>query len=165
MSVPMPRGLLAAALVVALAAKSIAASAATPQGTWLTEGKDAAVTITSCGQRLCGRIIWLKSPTDQSGTLRRDQNNPDPRKRKAGLCGLVVIRDLRPAAPDRWEGSVYDPRNGKTYRGTVRVLSDTALNVRAYMALPIFGHAQTWTRAANSTATRQDDRCRAPGPP
>jgi uncharacterized protein (DUF2147 family) len=134
-----------------LAAMSKAAVAADPEGVWLTEEKDAALTIGRCGDSLCGRIIWLESARDRSGSLRLDQNNPDPRKQGTRICGLVVISGLRPSSPDRWEGNVYNPQDGKTYSGEITVLSDTALKLRAYIGLPLFGRSETWTRV-NSAA-------------
>lgn len=46
---------------------SLPALAADPRGTWLTQDKDAALTISTCGVQLCGRIIWLGSATDRGG--------------------------------------------------------------------------------------------------
>src|SRR5919205_3811257 len=80
-----------------LAAMSSTAVAAGPQGVWLTEDKDAALTIADCDGQLCGRIIWLESATDRSGSLRRDENNPNPAKQSQRICGLVVITGLEPS--------------------------------------------------------------------
>jgi hypothetical protein len=85
-----------------LAAQGSPASAADPQGVWLTEDKDAALTIATCGSRLCGRIIWLESATGRGGSLRKDQQNPDPAKRTQGICGLLVINDLASSGPNTW---------------------------------------------------------------
>jgi uncharacterized protein (DUF2147 family) len=94
----------------------------------------------------------LESATDRSGSLRLDHNNPDPAKQTQRICGLVVIRGLKPSGPDKWDGSVYNPEDGQTYSGNITVLSDKALKVQAYIGLQIFGRSQTWTRV-NSTAT------------
>lgn len=120
--------LLAGCFFFALAAMSSPALAATPQGVWLTEDKDAALTITNCGDKLCGRILWLASATNRSGSLRLDQNNPDPAKQTQPICGLVVIRDLKPSGPDTWEGYVYNPQDGKTYSGTSPFCQTTHCN-------------------------------------
>lgn len=141
---------------------SAAASAADPQGIWLTEDKDAALTIADCGDRLCGRIVWLESATDRGGLLRLDENNPDPAKQAQQICGLVVITGLRRSGPNRWDGEVYNPQDGKTYRGIVTVLSDNTLRLRAYIGLPIFGRSQTWTRV-NTATSGIAYNCRLPG--
>lgn len=167
MATPMPaRGLRVflglSAGFLALAAMSSAATAADPRGIWLTEDKDAALTIADCGARLCGRIVWLESATDRGGLLRLDENNPNPAKQAQQICGLVVITALKPSGPDTWDGDVYNPQDGRTYRGIVTVLSDNALRLRAYIGLPIFGRSQTWTRV-NAAATSIDYNCRLPG--
>ena len=154
-------GLLTGFLV--LAAMSSTALAADLQGVWLTEDKDAALMITNCGGQLCGRIIWLESATDRSGSLRLDQNNPDPAKQTQRVCGLVVISGLKPSGPDTWDGSVYNPQDGQTYSGNITVLSDKALKVRAYIGLPIFGRSQTWTRVNSPAANDIEYNCRSHG--
>ncbi len=154
-------GLLTGFLV--LTAMSSTALAADLQGVWLTEDKDAALTITNCGGQLCGRIIWLESATDRSGSLRLDQNNPDPAKQTQRVCGLVVISGLKPSGPDTWDGSVYNPQDGQTYSGNITVLSDKALKVRAYIGLPIFGRSQTWTRVNSPAANDVEYKCRSHG--
>lgn len=141
-----------AAMWIAIAAIETPALAADPRGTWLTQDKDAALTISSCGNQLCGQIIWLESATDRRGALRKDKNNPEPGKRSQRICGLVVIKDLAPSGADSWAGTVYNPEDGQTYQGSITVLSKDALKVRAYMALPIFGKNQTWTRVSGSAA-------------
>lgn len=150
------------ALWMAIAAIVGPALAADPRGTWLTQDKEAALTISSCGNRLCGKIIWLENATDRRGALRRDQNNPDPGKQSQRICGLVVIKDLAPSGPGSWAGSVYNPEDGQTYQGSITVLSDNALKVRAYMALPIFGRNQTWTRVNGPAANGLAYNCRNP---
>jgi uncharacterized protein (DUF2147 family) len=143
-----------------LAATARPAVATDPQGVWLTEDGDAALTITKCDSQLCGRIIWLESATDRSGSLRLDKENPDPAKRTQRICGLVVISGLKPSGPNTWDGLVYNPQDGKTYSGNITVLSDTTLKLRAYIGLPIFGKSQTWTRVHSAAAGGIEYNCR-----
>ncbi len=164
MSDPMGKALLNSFLgLLVLAATSSMALAADLQGVWLTEDKDAALTITNCSGQLCGRIVWLESATDQSGSPRLDRKNPDPAKRTHRICGLVVITNLKPSGPDTWEGSVYNPQDGQTYSGEITVLSEKTLEVQAYIGLPIFGRSQIWTRANVSGANDIDYKCRNHG--
>jgi hypothetical protein len=110
---------------------------------------------------LCGRIIWLESATDRSGSLRLDQNNPDPAKQTQRICGLVVISGFKPSGPDTWNASVYNPQDGQTYSGNITVLSEKALKVRAYIGLPIFGRSQTWTRVNSPGQNDIEYKCRS----
>jgi hypothetical protein len=90
-----------------------AALGADIRGTWMIED-EVAVEIADCaGGSLCGRIVWLKTPHDAAGQLKRDLMNPDAALRKHLVCGLTVIEGLTPAGPAKWEaGSFYDPRDG-----------------------------------------------------
>jgi uncharacterized protein (DUF2147 family) len=149
--------------VASLVLSSISATALAEgiRGTWLTEDGDAAFTITDCGSRLCGRIVWLESATDRSGSLRLDENNPDPAKQARRICGLALIRGLKPSGPDTWDGYVYNPKDGKTYSGDITVLSDDRLKLRAYVGLPIFGRSETWTRTDSAAAEGMEYSCRS----
>ncbi|NUB05117.1 DUF2147 domain-containing protein [Azospirillum sp. Vi22] len=144
-----------------LATMSGAVSATDLHGVWLTEDKDAALKISECAGQLCGRIVWLESSTEPGGSLRLDRNNFDPARHAQRICGLVVITGLRSTGPDTWDGSVYNPQDGRTYRGTITALSDQTLKVHAYIGLPIFGRSQTWTRVRNSSANDIEYNCRS----
>jgi len=92
-----------------------------------------------------GRIVWLK--TDKS---RLDKNNPDPARRGAPVLGLVILRGFR--ANDetrRWEGgTIYDPKNGKTYDGFIRRDPDRSgtLLLKGYVfGITWLGRSTTWT--------------------
>jgi uncharacterized protein (DUF2147 family) len=123
------------------------AFAAAPQGVWIIEGGVAAIELLPCGDQLCGRIVGLQNPVDAAGNARRDRYNPIAAKREALMCGLVVMQGFVPAGAGSWEGgSIYNPLDGQTYSGSLTVLSDNALRVRAYLGTPLFGRSQTWTR-------------------
>jgi len=140
--------------------------AADPQGVWLTEKSDAAVAIAPCGDRLCGRIVWLKDATDESGQSRRDAHNPDPAKRDRQICGLVVMEDFKSSAPDIWDGGiVYNPLDGRFYSGDMVLRSNNTLKVQAYLGMPFFGQSQIWTRAERTAAGLVKYNCRYIRPP
>ncbi len=44
------------------------------------------------------------------------------------------------------DGSVYDPKNGKTYRGKITLVSPNKLNLRGFVGITLFGRTTTWTR-------------------
>src|SRR5262245_9681461 len=70
--------------------------AATPVGLWYAEGGAAQVAIEACGDELCGRVVWLRSPFDEDGCELRDRHNPDPTLRSRRIMGLEVLQGLRP---------------------------------------------------------------------
>lgn len=123
-------------------------------GVWLDTGKDARIQIFKCGDKYCGKIVWLiepkyppNSPYGPSGQDKVDRSNPDPAMRKAPLFGLQMMRDFQYDGAGTWRnGLVYDPDNGKTYAARMAMSSPTQLNLRGYIGFSIFGRTEVWTR-------------------
>jgi uncharacterized protein (DUF2147 family) len=140
-----------APLVVALTLAAPGARAAGPaEGVWLTQAADAKVRIGPCPAapaKLCGAIVWLKAPRDETGQLKHDAHNPDPTQRARPLIGLAMIRDFEAAGAGRWDGGkIYDPRSGKTYASKIQISADGRLKVAGCVA--IVCKTQIWTRSA-----------------
>ena len=97
----------------ALAALAVPALAADPiGGQWVTQDKDAVVTIGDCGGSVCGKITkFLKTPP--GGADQRDIHNNDKSLRSRKLMGLPVLTGFRQDG-DEWRGEIYDPKSGKT---------------------------------------------------
>lgn len=121
-----------------------AADAAPPiEGKWVTEDRDAVVTIGPCGSTVCGRVTrFLTPPPD--GVNQRDVNNPDPAKRARKLLGLPVLTSLR-EEQDLWRGRIYDPKSGKDYRSVIRRKNASTLEVKG--CIGPFCQTQIWKRA------------------
>ena len=134
------------ALVASLAALLLAspALAADPvQGRWITEEKDAVITIAPCGAKLCGRITkFLVAPPQ--GLDQRDVNNKDASKRSRKLLGMPVLTGFVEDG-DEWRGTIYDPKSGKTYRSILQRKGSNQLTVKG--CLGPFCQAQTWRKA------------------
>lgn len=120
----------------ALAADSIS-------GRWITQDKDAVVTISKCGKSTCGKISkFLVTPPD--GVNQRDVNNPNPKLRKRKLLGLPVLFNFKEEAT-LWRGRIYDPVGGKSYRSVIRRKSANVLEVKG--CIGPFCQTQIWRRA------------------
>jgi uncharacterized protein (DUF2147 family) len=123
-------------------------------GVWNNEEKDAKIEIYKCGDKYCGKIIWIKEPnypegsTDGTpGTPRLDHHNPDPSLRKTLIIGLNIVHDFTTTDGHTWfGGTVYDPKSGKTYRGKMTLVSPNQLNLRGFVGIPLFGRTTTWTK-------------------
>lgn len=131
-----------------------AALDATPIGTWVTQGGRSRVRIFRCGDKLCGRIVWLREPALKDGTKLVDKLNPDPKLRDRPVVGLTVIWDFSKSdRPGRWSGGgMYHPEEGKYYKGALTLRPDGRLRVRGYRKVPIIGKTQYWTRVKPDTA-------------
>jgi len=162
-SASLPAGAAKAAgvsLLLAVATLSLAPRAAEAQtgadigGRWATQGFGSIVELAPCGEAdgaHCGRIVWLWEETDESGRLRTDRHNPDRALRSRSLVDIQIVSGLTKIAPGVWsDGALYNPDDGRTYTGTIR-LKDDSLQLKG-CALGVFCQTQTWRRAAGVVA-------------
>jgi uncharacterized protein (DUF2147 family) len=99
-------------------------------GRWLTPGAAAVVELAPCADAstLCGTIRWLWEATDDKGRPRLDAQNADAGLRGRPLLGLAILSGLAPKQGGGWQGRIYNPEDGQTYRATVsRRGSDTLI--------------------------------------
>lgn len=132
--------------------------AATPVGLWYAEGGAAQVEIRACGDAVCGRIVWLRSPFDETGCDLRDRSNSNASLRDRPLLGLEVLQGLKQSDLEGkvWtDGTIYDPSSGKTYTCSLRVEGDDRLHLRGYVGIPLLGRTTTWIRVG-----RENHQCR-----
>ncbi|MDV2987131.1 UNVERIFIED_CONTAM: DUF2147 domain-containing protein [Methylobacteriaceae bacterium AG10] len=116
-------------------------------GTWLTGDGRAKIRIDRCGpsgSNACGKVVWLKSPTDDGGAPRTDVKNPDPKKRVRPIIGLTLLDNLRPEDAG-FAGEIYNADEGKIYQVSLERESEAELNVQGCMLKVLCG-SQTWTR-------------------
>jgi uncharacterized protein (DUF2147 family) len=132
----------AALALTAIAGIITAANAAASiNGRWTTKEKDAVIEIGQCGATVCGRISkYLKTPPN--GADQKDVNNPDKTLRSRKVLGIAILYGLK-ADGDKWRGTIYDPRNGKSYRSVVYKQKNGNLNVQGCFG-PIC-QSQVWT--------------------
>jgi uncharacterized protein (DUF2147 family) len=130
-----------------LAATTANAQNLTPVGVWKDASERIEVSITPCGDLLCGKLVWFKWPNDIQGLPVIDLKNKDPALRGRPLLGLTILRDLRRTDENTWEdGRIYDPNDGEDYRARMSIADDGTLRVRIYEIFPLFGETHTWTR-------------------
>jgi len=123
-------------------------------GLWYNEEHDGIIEIYKCADKYCGRIVWVKEPDypaddkmGRSGRRRVDDENPDPNLRNRPIIGLTMMSGFIFDGENEWKsGSVYDPKNGKTYRGTLTLISPNKLDLRGYVLFSFLGRSTTWTR-------------------
>jgi|SRR5208282_3712509 len=123
-------------------------------GVWHNQERDAKIEIYKCGEEYCGRIVWLKEPVypvgdshGRAGQPRLDDNNSDPGLRNRPIAGLKIMNGFIFDGKNQWQrGTVYDPKNGNTYKGKMSLATPDALHLRGYVLFPIFGRTAAWTR-------------------
>jgi uncharacterized protein (DUF2147 family) len=143
--------------------KASAIQARDVTGVWITDDGEGAVEIAACGDKRCGRLVWVKDPLDDAGRPLRDANNPDPAARQRPICGLEIIKDAAPQNDGSWDGgSVYDPEQGKVYNVMLKADNKDRLEVRGYLGIKSFGETMTWTRAPAELKRCQPDAASKP---
>ena len=140
-----------AAAVAAITSLSSAAHAADPvEGTWLVQAGTAKVRVAPCGgdkAKMCGVVVWMKTPNDKAGQPQKDVNNPDAAARTRPIVGLTMIRDFKPAGAGQWAGGkIYDPSSGQTDGSKMSLNPDGTLKVEGCIA--VVCQAQTWKRSS-----------------
>jgi uncharacterized protein (DUF2147 family) len=135
------------------------ASAATPVGIWYAEGGAAKVAIEPCGEELCGRVVWLRSPLDEDGCDLQDRRNPDPTLRARKVEGLEILRGLTRRPDGTWvNGRIYDPASGSTYTCQLALDGDDRVRLRGYVGIPLLGRTTTWTRVGTENRLCRQER-------
>jgi uncharacterized protein (DUF2147 family) len=133
-----------AALLAASPTKALAGG--DPGGIWLTQAGDAKVRVSKCGNSICGVVVWLKDPINPAtGKPQVDDKNPNPSLAKRPMIGLPLFQSMRPSAPNKWSGQIYDADDGNSYASSISVSGPDALKVEGCIG-PLCG-GETWTRA------------------
>lgn len=117
---------IAAGASVALLSASVGLAAESPLGVWIDDTGRGAVAIEPCGDKLCGKLVWLK-----------DSKN-------AKACGTEILGDVPKNGDGGW---IYSPENESKY--DVELTTDGAdkLTVLGYVGTKLFSREMTWTRA------------------
>ena len=144
--------IIATAFIIAIAAALLAAPSAhaqgatDPTGVWLTQAGDARVKVSKCGGGICGVIVGLKEPIDQTtGKPQVDDKNPNPALKKRPMIGLPLFSGMHPTGPGKWSGQIYNADDGSTYASNVSVTGADTLRVEGCVGALCGG--ENWTRA------------------
>jgi uncharacterized protein (DUF2147 family) len=133
--------ILAGALLALAALPAPAQTAATPQGTWITESGNLEVNVASCGPLLCGTVVKVLANRSMSQPGAEMAADAKP------ALGMKILADLEPAGDGEWKGRLYNRENGKTYSAVITLPAPDQMAVRGYVGLPAFGQTQLWRRA------------------
>ncbi len=110
-------------------------------GTYMTDKNEGMVEITKKDNKYYGKLIWTKTP----GKL--DSNNPDKKQQTDKLAGKEILKAFVFDGKDLWhEGTIYDPKNGKTYSCKINRDEKGNLNVRGYIGVSMLGRTTFWVK-------------------
>jgi len=115
-------------------------------GSWANPNGQDHILIYKHGDKFFGKLDWIKVPNDENGKPKTDKNNPDPALRSRPDLGLELLKDFTFDGDNVYSGgTVYDPKNGKTYSCKMTLEGNT-LKIRGYIGISLFGRSETWTR-------------------
>lgn len=115
-------------------------------GKWLNKDKDAHIQIYKNGNQYFGKLVWLKNPNDDNGKPKTDTKNPDEKLKSRPIWGLEILKNFT-YSDGTWEdGTIYDPKSGKTYSCKMTMQGNDKLNVRGYIGFSFIGRTDIWTR-------------------
>lgn len=131
--------LFAAAAALALGYAAPALADPSPVGTWLDNEKGSVIRIYECGPGICARVVKPYVPGA------KDVYNSDPALRERPVTGLVIMNRAKKGAGNVWSGTLYNAEDGKSYAGSLIVVSDHVLKMHG-CAYGIFCQTREFTR-------------------
>jgi uncharacterized protein (DUF2147 family) len=88
----------------------------------------------------------LKNPNNEDGKAKTDARNPENNLKSRPIWGLEILKGFK-YDDGIWEdGTIYDPKSGKTYSCKLTLSGNDKLNVRGYMGISIIGRTDVWSR-------------------
>ena len=133
----------AAALALVMISPAAAQAPGSAEGRWRTPARNGEVEISQCGPALCGRLVDADGIRANPGL--RDTNNRDPALRNRPIKDLQILEGFT-GGPTEWRGgTVYNPEDGGTYRGRIRLVDPDTLKLRGCIVAPLC-KTQTWKR-------------------
>ena len=103
--------------------------------------------------RIVAMLDPLYKPDEDGpvGTERVDMHNPDPALRTRPLLGLDLLSQYQ-YKDGKWQGQLYDPESGKTYKSQITLGSDGKLQMRGYIGTPMLGRTAVWAPVSTCNA-------------
>jgi len=127
------------------------------EGTWRTL-LQSEITIARCEAGFCGAISKIVVPehivesvgadvlAGMSPDAFYDANNEDPALRTRPILGLQILTLIPSNEPMTYDGSIYNPEDGKTYSGYVQVLGPDTIRLNGCVLYNIICRGEDWTR-------------------
>jgi uncharacterized protein (DUF2147 family) len=116
-------------------------------GIWWNEEKTSKIEIKKVDGKYIGTIVYMIPEKYEDGQPPKDKENPKELLRSRSIVGLQILNDLKYEADDKeWDdGTIYDPKSGKTYDCYVWLESDKLMKLKGYVAgIKWMGRSSEW---------------------
>ncbi len=120
------RTLIAATALAALSGGMALASDVS--GVWMRADGKTKVKFAPCAAALCGFVVW------------------NSEKDAPAHIGERVFYDMAPAGENHWQGSAYNPEDGKTYSGKLTLAGDSLATAGCVLG-GLICKSFSWTRS------------------
>ena len=114
-------------------------------GKWINPSGEGQVEIYKKGDKYFGKLTWLKEPNEK-GKPKTDIKNPNSSLQNKTILGLEILKDFV-FEDGKWtDGTIYDPKTGKTYSCNITMKENGLLNIRGYIGISLIGRSESWKR-------------------
>jgi uncharacterized protein (DUF2147 family) len=118
-------------------------------GIWWNEEKTSKIEVEKKDGKYIGTVVYMIPEKYENGEPPKDDENPDPELRDRSIVGLQILNGfVFDADKEEWkDGSIYDPKSGKTYDCYGWLESDDLLKLKGFVAgIRWMGKSSEWYR-------------------
>ena len=117
------------------------------EGIWITQDdetgkKKSEVLLYKNEGKLYGKILNLLLEEDKGKLC----VNCKGENKNLPIQGMVIIKDLKIIHKSWEDGTILDPKSGKTYSCYITFEDENTLKVRGYIGFSLLGRTQKWIR-------------------
>ena len=112
-------------------------------GTWVVAEKDAHIEIYRESDGYFGKISWMRDPAKEKPG---DGPPPGSKMGETPRVGIIIVRNFKFDGKEWKGGTLYDPTDGKKYRGVISLGNKGELHVRGFIGISLFGRTTVWQR-------------------
>lgn len=109
-------------------------------GYYMNPSGEAILKIYEDAGKYAGKLVWMKNPE------KLDKENPDVSKRAQKILGSTIMHNFT-FDGEIWKGgSIYDPKNGKTYDCKITRDEKGNLSIRGFIGISLIGRTDYFVK-------------------
>ncbi len=118
-------------------------------GVWWNDEKTTKIEVKKKDGKYIGTIIYMIPEKYENGQPPKDKENPDESLRNRSIVGLQILSgfEYNPKKNEWKDGSIYDPKSGKTYDCYAWLENDELLKLKGFVGgMRWLGRSSEWYR-------------------
>ncbi len=120
-------------------------------GVWWNDEKTTKIEVEKKDGKYIGTIVYMIPEKYENGLPPKDDENPDETLRERSIIGIQILNGFEYNTKDKeWkDGTIYDPKSGKTYDCYGWLESDDLLKLKGFVAgIRWMGKSSEWYRTS-----------------